>query len=56
MKICGVYDFCFNDLLCPDKNRMIIYFSAIINYIRFREDKIPEYDNLTTEIVSSSPF
>lgn len=40
MRECGVADFCFNDLLKPDDNRLRFILSNLINFLRFRAERI----------------
>ncbi|KAK8802072.1 hypothetical protein WA158_006467 [Blastocystis sp. Blastoise] len=50
LNICGIRTFSITDLIHPDTQHLIVYFSAIINLIRFRDEKIQKYDPLTNEI------
>lgn len=43
---CGVDDFSIRDILKPDATRLQIILSALINYARFREERMGDLDEL----------
>ncbi|TID31378.1 hypothetical protein CANINC_000007 [Pichia inconspicua] len=43
---CGVDDFSIRDILKPDATRLQIILSALINYARFREERMGDLDDL----------
>jgi kinetochore protein Nuf2 len=40
MAVSCVHDFCFQDLLCPNKQRLKRHLSAVINFCKFREERM----------------
>ncbi|KAJ3306519.1 kinetochore-associated Ndc80 complex subunit nuf2, partial [Blyttiomyces sp. JEL0837] len=45
----GITDFCIRDLIKPEPGRIRRIFSAIINFVKFREDKLNVYTELALE-------
>ena len=46
---CGINDFVLTDIARPDGYRIRRILSAVINFIRFREDQSPKFDHLANE-------
>lgn len=46
MRICGVYDFGWNDIYAPMTKRFRRHLSAAINFLKFREDRMQMYEEL----------
>jgi len=49
MKICGVSDFSARDLSHPESKRVRKHLSAVINFARFRDERLSLYSELTTK-------
>jgi len=49
MKICGVVDFTIRDLSNPEAKRVRKHLSAVINFARFRDERLSLYSDLTTK-------
>ena len=52
MSVCSVHDFQIFDLYKPVGKRLMNQMSAVINFIKFREDKIRGISEYTSVIVS----
>lgn len=46
MKAAGIMDFSLRDVFKPESQRVRRYLSAIINFAKFREEKLATYDSL----------
>lgn len=49
MHACGVYDFCFTDILTPTPKRVRRQLSALINFAKFREERMAAFGELSRE-------
>ena len=49
MKICGLHDFGWKDLNAPTSKRFRRQLSGAINFARFREERMPIYEELTQQ-------
>ncbi len=49
MTVCGVHDFSMKDLLQPDPKRVRRHLSAIINFAKFREERLVMYSELAVK-------
>ena len=49
MAVCDIKDFSMKDIVDPDAKRFRRQLSAIINFIKFREDRLTMYSALSTE-------
>jgi len=49
MHVCGVHDFSLRDVVKPDYPRVRRHFSAIINFAKFREERLERYQQYITE-------
>mmetsp|Transcript_94711 Transcript_94711/g.230085 ORF Transcript_94711/g.230085 Transcript_94711/m.230085 type:complete len:458 (-) Transcript_94711:126-1499(-) len=49
LSVCGVTDSCLKDLTKPDAKRLVRNLSAIINFAKFREERLGEYAKYTEE-------
>ena len=47
MKVCGVHDFGMKDLHSPKTKRLLVQLSGIINFAKYREDRILLYEELS---------
>jgi hypothetical protein len=55
LSACGVHDaYSLKDLVRPDPSRVRRNMSAIINFHKFREDRLAMYKELTDKTVRSS--
>lgn len=52
MGYCGIYDFSFRDLLYPSPKRLRRQLSALINFAKFREERLSTFAGLSKETVS----
>lgn len=58
MEVVGVRDFCWRDIVYPDKKRTIRNLSAIINFAKFRQDRMEsfnEYMERTSQVSAFNP-
>lgn len=46
LRTCGVHDFTIMDLMKPEPQRTKRHLSAVINYARFREENMPEVEQM----------
>ena len=46
MRASGVPDFCMRDVFKPEAQRLQRMLSAVINFAKFREEKVANYDEL----------
>lgn len=49
-KVCGVHDFTMKDVLTPDPKRVRRHLSAIINFAKFREERLVMYSELAVKV------
>ncbi|CCI49179.1 unnamed protein product [Albugo candida] len=49
MGYCGIYDFSFRDLLYPSPKRLRRQLSALINFAKFREERLSTFAGLSKE-------
>ena len=49
-KVCGVHDFTMKDILTPDPKRVRRHLSAIINFAKFREERLVMYSELAVKV------
>jgi kinetochore protein Nuf2 len=49
MSVCGVHDFSMKDLLAPEAKRVRRHLSAIINFAKFREERLVMYSELAVK-------
>ena len=49
MTVCGVHDFSMKDLLAPEPKRVRRHLSAIINFAKFREERLVMYSELAVK-------
>lgn len=49
MRTVGIADFTIKDVLYPERARLRRNFSAVINFAKFREDRMERYQEFTTE-------
>jgi len=49
MRTVGIADFCMNDVMKPDPKRLRRNVSAIINFLKFREDRLDRYQELAAK-------
>ena len=49
MKVCGLHDFGWKDLHAPTSKRFRRQLSGAINFARFREERLPIYDELNQQ-------
>jgi len=49
MTVCGVHDFSMKDLLSPEPKRVRRHLSAIINFAKFREERLVMYSELAVK-------
>jgi hypothetical protein len=48
--VCGVHDFSIKDLLTPDPKRVKRHLSAIVNFAKFREERLVIYAELSGKV------
>lgn len=53
LKVCGIADFSLTDVVKPDLERLIRILSAIINFARFREQRIQDTEEMIAETEES---
>lgn len=56
MDTCGIYDFGMKDVISPTPKRVRRQLSALINFAKFREERIAAFSELTRETVSFDSF
>lgn len=54
MLICGVKDFSLNDMFKPDPARLRRFLCALINFAKFRDEKVALYDELEAEAAAKA--
>ena len=54
MQVVGISDFNLGDIIRPEPPRLRKVLSGIINFMKFREDKMDVYEKYDVEIVSFS--
>jgi hypothetical protein len=54
MNACGVYDFCLKDILTPTPKRLRRQLSAMINFAKFREERLAAFSDLSNQAVRQS--
>lgn len=49
MQVCAIHDFSLQDLFRPEHGRLVKHFSYLINFWRFRAEKMPIWDEQLTD-------
>lgn len=49
-QVCGVHDFSMKDLLAPEPKRVRRHLSAVINFAKFREERLVMYAELAVKV------
>lgn len=49
-QVCGVQDFSMKDLLAPEPKRVRRHLSAVINFAKFREERLVMYAELAVKV------
>jgi kinetochore protein Nuf2 len=53
MAASGLHDFSLKDIQKPEYKRLLRIFSAVINFAKFREEKVVAYDEFVQRTVRS---
>ena len=54
MTTCGIHDFCMKDILAPTHKRLRRHLSAMLNFGRFRDERLEAFSQATIQAVRNT--